>query len=142
MAINPHYPIYLGVSQDFFTRMQELNILDGDAKLTTSMAQAEQDAKEFVSKSNARAKKGFAGIGRVLASLFSNPPTPPVVTSTKVCGVVVKFDTAKLQNHYQLFEFGDRVEVGAEVIQSIMLYVEGFYQVVDIEELVEGDLYA
>lgn len=141
MPVNPNFPIYLGLSQEYFTRMQELNILDGDAKLTLSMAQAEKDAKEFTAKCAQRGRKGFAGIGRVLASLFTNP-APPIVTETKVRGVVVKFDTAKLLANYQLLEFGQDIRVNAEVIQSVMLYVNGFYEVVDIEELVEGDLYA
>jgi len=144
MTINPTQPIYLGVSQGYFTRMQELNILDGDAKLTLSMAIAEKNAKEFDDHSRNRARKGFAGLGRILTSLFSSPPPPPspIVTARKVRGVVVKFNTAKLMQNYQLFVFDQEVRISTEVLQSVMLYVDGFYEVIDIEELEQGNLYA
>ena len=139
MAVNPNFPIYLGVSQEFFSRMQDLNVLDGDACFTTSMGLAEKHAKEFSEKSERRAKDGIAGLGRVLASIISNKP---IITKTNIRGVVIKFNTEKLMKNYQVLEFGEEIRVSTEVVQSVMMYVSGFYEVIDIEELKEGDLYA
>jgi hypothetical protein len=120
--------------------MQELNILDGDAAFTISMAQAETDAKKFSEKCRLKAHDGLTKLGRVLQSVITHPKK--IVTSEKVRGVVVKFDTKKLMSNYQVLEFGDEIRVSTEVIQSVMMYVSGFYEVVDIEELEPGDLYA
>jgi hypothetical protein len=144
MSLDPSYPIYLGVSQEFFQRMQDLNYLDGDADFTLSMAAAEHNARAFTQKCEERAKKGLGNLGSLLANLIiskaANPNT--TITATKNLGVVIKFDTAKLIAHYQVLAFGDEIRIGAEVIPSVLMYISGFYEVVEVEELIEGDLYA